>query len=73
MQTEHSPFISGSPFNLSFWTPTLYIAFIFNYYIKRRYADWWSKYAYILGTGFSVGIALCGFFMVRYVAPHSES
>jgi len=52
--------LGGSPYNLSYWTPVFYVALLFNYYIRRRYLAWWSKYAYILTTAFSVGIALSG-------------
>ncbi|EJD48017.1 OPT-domain-containing protein [Auricularia subglabra TFB-10046 SS5] len=50
--------LGGSPYNLSYWTPVIYAAFFFNYYIRRRFLAWWSKYAYILTTAFSVGIAI---------------
>lgn len=50
--------IGGSPYNLSFLTPVLYVAIFFNYFIRRRFLAWWSKYAYILTTAFSVGIAI---------------
>jgi len=51
--------LGGSPYNLSYYTPALYYAFLFNFYIRRRYLAWWSKYAYLVTTAFSVGIALC--------------
>ncbi|KZV84366.1 small oligopeptide transporter [Exidia glandulosa HHB12029] len=50
--------IGGSPYNLSYWTPVLYVGFLFNYFLRRRFLAWWSKYAYILTTAFSVGIAI---------------
>jgi len=50
--------IAQSPLNLSYYTSSIYLAVFFNFYIRRRYLAWWSKYAYILTTAFSVGIAI---------------
>ncbi|KZV96399.1 OPT-domain-containing protein [Exidia glandulosa HHB12029] len=52
----------GSPYNLSYYTPIIYTALFFNFYVRRRYLAWWSKYAYILTTAFSVGIAISAIF-----------
>ena len=46
--------------NLSYATNGVYIAFIFMYWIKRRYNGWWEKYNYILEAGFDVGVAVSG-------------
>jgi OPT family small oligopeptide transporter len=48
----------GSPFNLSYFWLTLYIALFFNFFVRRRYLAWWSKYAYVLTTSFSAAIAI---------------
>jgi hypothetical protein len=46
--------------NLSYATLGIYIAWFFQYYLKRRYTAWWGKYAYLLFAGLSVGIAISG-------------
>jgi hypothetical protein len=46
--------------NLSMATTGIYLAWIFQYYLKRRHTAWWSKYAYILFAGLSVGITISG-------------
>ena len=33
-----------APQNLSYMWPAVPIAYVFNYYIKRRFLGWWSKY-----------------------------
>lgn len=57
------------PYNISYVTPTVMVGFAFNYYIKRRYSLWWQKYAYVLTSSFSAGIAIAAiiiFFAVQY-------
>ncbi|KAK9455001.1 OPT oligopeptide transporter protein-domain-containing protein [Dipodascopsis uninucleata] len=59
----------GSTYNLTYYTPGFYMAFVFNYYIRRRYLDWWSKYNYILQSAITAGVAFCGiliFFALQY-------
>lgn len=46
--------------NLSYATLGLYIAFFFQYYLKRRYTAWWGKYAYMIFAGLNVGVAISG-------------
>ncbi|KAK9452460.1 OPT oligopeptide transporter protein-domain-containing protein [Dipodascopsis uninucleata] len=61
----------GATYNLSYFTPGFYAGFIFNYYIRRRYLAWWSKYNYILTSGLTGGMAFSGiliFFSVQYKA-----
>lgn len=36
--------IAWSPVNLSWVIPSLYIGYIFQIFIKRKYFDWWSSY-----------------------------
>ena len=48
-QYFHAPvFLYGglvwAPYNLSNIWPAVPVAWLFNYYIKRRYLGWWSKY-----------------------------
>ncbi|KAJ4387494.1 hypothetical protein N0V93_008086 [Gnomoniopsis smithogilvyi] len=70
----HIPvFLSGSlnlaPYNNSYFLTGLYPAVFFNVYVKKRYQQWWQKYALVLTTSFQVAIALSAliiFFSVSY-------
>ncbi|CZT53105.1 related to Oligopeptide transporter 2 [Rhynchosporium secalis] len=46
--------------NLSYATLGIFIAWYFQYYLKRRYTAWWGKYAYMVFAGLSVGVAISG-------------
>ena len=46
--------------NLTFATLGIYIAWFFQFYLKRRYTAWWGKYAYLMFAGLSVGVAISG-------------
>ncbi|KAK9322179.1 OPT oligopeptide transporter protein-domain-containing protein [Lipomyces orientalis] len=50
----------GSSYNLSYYTPGLYLSVIFMFFIRRRYLSWWTKYNYILTSALSAGVAFCG-------------
>lgn len=57
------------PYNISYVWPAVLVGFAFNHYIKQRYTRWWQKYAYVLTSSFSAGIAIAGvviFFAVEY-------
>ncbi|KAK9470917.1 OPT oligopeptide transporter protein-domain-containing protein [Dipodascopsis tothii] len=59
----------GASYNLSYYTPGLYASLIFQYYIRRRYTAWWTKYNYILSSGFTAGVAFSAiliFFALQY-------
>lgn len=61
--------LSFAPYNLSYYTPGLYVSYAFMVYIKKRYLSWWQKYTYILGAGLSAGVAFSSiiiFFAVYY-------
>jgi hypothetical protein len=47
--------------NLTYATQGLYLSFIFMYYIKRRYQNWWEKYNYLIEAGFDVGVAISAY------------
>jgi OPT family small oligopeptide transporter len=40
------------------YVPWAIVGFIFNYYIRRRYFTWWTKYNYILSAGMDSGLAI---------------
>lgn len=46
--------------NLSYATLGIYLAWLFQFYLKRRYTAWWGKYAYLVFAGLSVGVAVAG-------------
>lgn len=46
--------------NLTYATLGIYIAWVFQFYLKRRYTAWWGKYAYLIFAGLSVGVAISG-------------
>lgn len=62
-------FTNWAPYNLSYFTPGLYLSFFFMWYIRRKYTVWWAKYNYILSGGLSGGVAFSAiiiFFSVQY-------
>ncbi|KAG5373339.1 Sexual differentiation process protein [Yarrowia sp. C11] len=66
-------FIAGmlqwAPQNLTYQTGGVYIAILFNGYLKSRYLSWWRKYAYVFEAAMDTGIALSSiiiFFSVSY-------
>ncbi len=46
--------------NLTYATLGIYIAWYFQFYLKRRYTAWWGKYAYLVFAGLNVGVAISG-------------
>ncbi|KAE9363835.1 oligopeptide transporter 2 [Stipitochalara longipes BDJ] len=46
--------------NLTYATLGIYLAFYFQFYLKRRYTAWWGKYAYLIFAGLNVGVAISG-------------
>ncbi|KAK6462456.1 OPT oligopeptide transporter protein-domain-containing protein [Scheffersomyces coipomensis] len=61
--------LSYAPYNLSYYTGSLYLSIIFMKFIKERYESWWKKYNYILSCGLSSGLAFSSiiiFFAVDY-------
>ncbi|WXC61948.1 hypothetical protein SNK03_007815 [Fusarium graminearum] len=52
-----------APFNWSYMQGTVVLAFVFNFFIKRRYTAWWEKYAYVLTSSLSAAIGISGAIM----------
>ncbi|KAK9467165.1 OPT oligopeptide transporter protein-domain-containing protein [Lipomyces arxii] len=50
----------GTTYNLSYYTPGLYFAYVFMYHIRRYYLAWWTKYNYILTSALTAGVAFSG-------------
>ncbi|KAH8647651.1 oligopeptide transporter 2 [Xylariales sp. PMI_506] len=46
--------------NLTYATLGIYLAWFFQYYLKRRYTAWWGKYSYLIFAGLNVGVAISG-------------
>lgn len=58
-----------APYNFGYYLPNFYVAFVFNYWIKRRAPLWWKKYNYVLLGALRVGTAwaaLIMFFSTSY-------
>ncbi|KAI9932417.1 hypothetical protein MW887_008658 [Aspergillus wentii] len=58
-----------APYNLTYGWPSLMVGFVVNYWVKRRWLAWWEKYAYVLTSAFSTGVAISAiivFFAVQY-------
>src|SRR5258708_1575918 len=51
------------------YIPASIVGFIFNYVIRRRKFDWWSKYNYVLSAGLDSGVAISSvliYFILQY-------
>ena len=58
----------ATPMNYISWaivkyhpSPELWLisdSFIFNFYIKRSWSGWWTKYNYVLSAGLDIGLAI---------------
>lgn len=46
--------------NLTYATLGIYLAWVFQFYLKRRYTAWWGKYAFMIFAGLQVGVAISG-------------
>lgn len=49
--------ILWAPLNFSMIWQGLPVSFVFGYWIKYRYVEWWNKYNYITSTALLSGIA----------------
>ncbi|KAK9320306.1 OPT oligopeptide transporter protein-domain-containing protein [Lipomyces orientalis] len=59
----------SNSYNLSYYTPGVYLSVLFMFFIRRRYLAWWAKYNYVLTSALSTGVALSGvviFLSVQY-------
>lgn len=57
------------PYNLAYGTAALYPALLFGWWIRRRFPNWWERYAYVISAALSLGTALSGlliFFAFQY-------
>ncbi|KAH7316879.1 small oligopeptide transporter [Stachybotrys elegans] len=60
----HAPVMLGAmawlppatPLNFSTWA---IVGLVFNWWIRKRYNEWWMKYNYITAAGLDVGLILC--------------
>lgn len=46
--------------NLAYAMLGIYLAWVFQFYLKRKYTAWWGKYAYMIFAGLQVGVAISG-------------
>ncbi|CAH2352877.1 oligopeptide transporter 2 [[Candida] railenensis] len=66
-------FISYAPYNLSYYTPGLYVSYSFMYYIKKHYLTWWEKYNFVLSGGLDAGVAFSSIIIFFAVQYHDKS
>ncbi|KAK9468751.1 OPT oligopeptide transporter protein-domain-containing protein [Lipomyces arxii] len=64
--------VFGTTYNLTYYTPGMYMSFAFMYYIKRRYLAWWAKYNYIITSGLTAGTAFCGILIFVALQYHTK-
>ncbi len=62
-----------APYNLSYYTPGLYVSFVFMYYIKRHHLAWWEKYNYVLASALDAGVAFSSVIIFFAVVYHDKS
>ncbi|KAG8904833.1 hypothetical protein FRB99_001089 [Tulasnella sp. 403] len=51
------------------YVPWVFVGFIFQYFIRKRYFTWWAKYNYVLSAALDSGVALAViviFFCLQY-------
>lgn len=51
------------------YTSTFVVRVIFNYWIKRKWGNWWSEYNFVLSCALDVEVVLSGiliFFCLQY-------
>ena len=46
--------------NLTQSTVGLYLSWLFQYYLKRKYTAWWGKYAFMIFAGLGIGYTISG-------------
>ncbi|CAH2352874.1 oligopeptide transporter 2 [[Candida] railenensis] len=66
-------FLNYAPYNLSYYTPGLYVSFAFMYYIKKHYLTWWEKYNFVLSGGLDAGVAFSSIIIFFAVQYHDKS
>ncbi|KAK2601959.1 hypothetical protein QQS21_004472 [Conoideocrella luteorostrata] len=52
-----------SPYNWSYMQGSIVLGLFFNGFVKRRYRQWWERYAYVLTSSFMAAIGLSGLVM----------
>lgn len=55
--------LSWAPQNFMYTLPNFYVAFFFNWILKRKYTSWWQKYNYLMYAAISAGAAWSAFIM----------
>lgn len=58
-----------APYNLTYLTMGMYVAFFFMYFVRHRYQPWWERYNYVLSASLTAGCAFSAvviFFAVQF-------
>jgi OPT family small oligopeptide transporter len=61
--------LNYAPYSIAYYTPGLYVGYVFMVYIRHKYLTWWEKYNYVLSSALDAGVALSAiiiFFAVQY-------
>lgn len=61
--------VHWAPKSLQYEVSLSYVNYAFNYYIRRRFPQWWQKYTYTFGHAMDVGVGYSGlimFFSTQY-------
>ncbi|KAG2734037.1 hypothetical protein G9P44_003562 [Scheffersomyces stipitis] len=66
-------FLNWAPYNLSYFTGSLYASYAFMYYIKNKYQAWWQKYNYLTTAGLTAGVAFSSIIIFFAVEYHDKS
>ncbi|PVH13465.1 OPT family small oligopeptide transporter [Candidozyma duobushaemuli] len=68
-----SGLIGYAPYNLSYYTPGMYVSAVFMLYLKKTKLAWWKKYNFILSGGLDGGIAFSSIIIFFAVQYHSKN
>lgn len=72
----HMPMILSGPLGMPTAKAVHYMSWaavgtLFNYYIYRRYKQWWARHTYILSAALDAGVAFMGVFLFFTLQSHN--
>ncbi|KAL7666065.1 OPT family small oligopeptide transporter [[Candida] zeylanoides] len=66
-------FLNWAPYNLSYYTGSMYLSIAFMYYIKKHYLTWWEKYNFVLSGALGAGVAFSSIIIFFAMQYHDKS
>ncbi|KAI9186892.1 hypothetical protein LWI28_022005 [Acer negundo] len=74
----HMPMILGGPLGMPYAKAVHYMSWaavgiFFNYYVYRRFKQWWARHTYILSAALDAGVAFMGVFLFFTLQSHNIS